>query len=450
MQLMTTRTGRRCWGSERPLFHPRVKNIKTFGKLCPRNLTQQTERIYNLNILVSQEARRGGNMYYASIGIISLIILVIVNFEALRKVEHTEANVVRIMYRHFLFSLMLYFVSDAMWGFLYEQRWVIPTFIDTCMFFFSMVLSVLLWTRCVVAFTQYKGKLNKLLVGSGWVIFCFEVLVLIVNIFVPIVFKFDANKEYVALPARYITLFMQMILFFATAVFSFVISFKSEGKNRLNYRTVAFSGLLMTIFIALQMFYPLMPFYALGCLFSICTIHSFIYKSKDIEHGREMANANQKAYRDGLTGVRNKLAYLESLRDLELDAKRSSSEGYGLVVFDLNGLKLVNDTLGHEAGDEMLQKACKLICNHYKHSPVFRIGGDEFVVILKGTDFDQREMLEKQFEDMIDENQRNGDVVVSSGMAVFDSAVDESYTEVFIRADKKMYARKQALKSAAV
>ena len=263
---------------------------------------------------------------------------------------------------------------------------------------------------------------------------------------VPIVFTFSADKVYQALPARFIALFMQMILFFASAVYAFYVSSKSEGITKHHYMTVGFSGIIMAVFIAFQMMFPFMPFYALGCLFATCAIHSFIYREKDIEHGREMENANRRALIDGLTGVKNKLAYLESLHDLELQAKEHSYEGYGVVVFDLNGLKEVNDTLGHDAGDEYLRNGCKMICEIFAHSPVYRIGGDEFVVILKGSDFENREVLKEQFDKMIDENLGNGTIVISSGMAVFDPDIDESYTEVFIRADKKMYERKMALK----
>ena len=387
-------------------------------------------------------------MYYASIGIIAFIVHVIINLEALKKVEKTAANEVRIRYRHFLIATMVYYFSDAMWGVLYELGWIAATYIDTVLFFIAMVTSVLLWTRAVVAFTGGKGKLANVFLFCGWLIFGVQVLSLIVNIFYPVVFKFDANDEYVALPSRYVILFMQMILYFATAFYSFVIRFRSKGAKRSHFRTVGFSGIVMAVFIALQMIFPLMPLYSLGCLFATCLIHTFIHKDMFEEQEREINSANQKAYRDGLTGVKNKLAYIESLRRLEIKSKTTSFEGYGVVVFDLNGLKIINDTKGHEAGDELLKNACRLICEHYKHSPVYRIGGDEFVAILTGSDFDNREQIKKQFDEQIDANNRDGKVVVSSGMAVFDSAIDESYTEVFIRADKKMYERKQALKAA--
>ncbi len=386
-------------------------------------------------------------MYYASIGIISMIVLSIVNFEALRKVKGPQASSVRTMYRCFLLSLLAYFLSDSLWGLFYDLRWVVVTYIDTMLNFSTMVLSVVFWVQSVILFTGSKGRLTRVFLFAGWFIFLFEMIILAINLFIPIVFAFNEANEYQALPARYIALFIQMSLFLASATYAFYTSVQSVGSSRFHYMTVGFSGIIMAAFIGLQMFFPFMPFYALGCLFATCVIHSFIYREKDVEHVREMEAANSKAFTDGLTGVKNKLAYIESLKELELRADKQSYDGYGVVVFDLNGLKEVNDTMGHKAGDEFIKSASSLICNFYKHSPVYRIGGDEFVVILKDKDFENRESIKAQFDRQIDENYRSGNVVVSSGMAVFDSAIDESYTEVFIRADRKMYERKMDLKS---
>ena len=386
-------------------------------------------------------------MYYASIGIISLIIHVIINLDALRKVDKAQDNLARIRYRHFLYSIMVFYVSDAMWGFFNERHWVLITFIDTCLFFFAMVLSVLFWTRSVVAFTGNKGRLGKIFVGAGWLIFMFEIMVLFINLFTPIVFTFGEDKEYIPLPARYITLFMQMILFFSTAVYSFIVTIRSTGIRKSHYRTIGFSGIVMAIFIALQMLYPFMPFYSMGCLFGTCLIHSFVAMDLTIERERKIELANQKAYRDGLTGVKNKLAYLEALKDIEIRYADGSLKEFGVIVFDLNGLKEINDTLGHAAGDEYIKNASHIICRQFKHSPVFRIGGDEFAVILMGSDYEDRERLNGSFEKTMDENLKSGKVVVANGMAVFIPGKDESYNDVFRRADGIMYQRKQALKS---
>jgi diguanylate cyclase (GGDEF)-like protein len=121
-----------------------------------------------------------------------------------------------------------------------------------------------------------------------------------------------------------------------------------------------------------------------------------------------------------------------------------------VAVFDVNDLKTINDTLGHEAGDEYIKSACKVICRQFTHSPVFRIGGDEFVTILKGDNYADRDALMSSFRDTIRQNQQNGKVIVASGLAVYDNSEDSSYNDVFKRADNSMYEQKRALKAAAV
>ena len=402
------------------------------------------------NAFVSQTGyKRRMPMYYASIGVIALIVMIIINIEALRKVKNTSGNALRLKYRQYLLALITFFTADILWGFFYEQRWLIVTYIDTWMFFATMVLSVLCWTRAVVTFTDDKGKYAKLLLASGWGIFSFEIIVLLVNLFIPIVFTFRENKEYVPLPARYIGLFLQMILFLVTSVFAMIKAFHSESMRRSHYRTISVSGIIMSFFIMIQMFFPLMPFYSMGCLFGTCLIHTFIYRDKEAEHTLAIKAATQKAYKDGLTNVRNKLAYLDALAELETAVENGELTEYGIVVFDLNGLKAINDTLGHEAGDEYIKSGCSLICRQFDHSPVFRIGGDEFVAILKGSDYANREQLIASFMEAIAENQKNGAVVVASGLAVYDAATDESYNDVFKRADQAMYEQKRALKAMA-
>ena len=92
-------------------------------------------------------------MYYASIGTIALIVTTIVNLEALRKVEKTQENELRIKYRRYLIALIVYYLTDIAWGMLYELKQIFLTYIDTCIFFVAMASSVLLWTKTVAIFT---------------------------------------------------------------------------------------------------------------------------------------------------------------------------------------------------------------------------------------------------------------------------------------------------------
>ena len=161
---------------------------------------------------------------------------------------------------------------------------------------------------------------------------------------------------------------------------------------------------------------------------------------------RELNVTKHKAYTDPLTGVKSKQAYLEAVNNLHNRMTAEEQLDFAVVVFDVNDLKRVNDEQGHEAGDRHIRAASSLICETFKHSPIFRIGGDEFASILERKDYFTRDTLMKAFNTMIEENLREGRVVVSAGMAVYNPAEDEDYKTVFQRADEAMYERKRFLK----
>ena len=115
-----------------------------------------------------------------------------------------------------------------------------------------------------------------------------------------------------------------------------------------------------------------------------------------------------------------------------------------MVVCDLNNLKQTNDSFGHQAGDQLLKDACAIICGVFKHSPVFRVGGDEFAVISQGHDFDHMDELMARMRRSNARNEAHGGAVIASGMARYDH--DSSVAAVFERADRKMYEDKKTLK----
>ena len=119
---------------------------------------------------------------------------------------------------------------------------------------------------------------------------------------------------------------------------------------------------------------------------------------------------------------------------------------FAIALCDVNGLKTVNDTHGHKTGDMYIREAAKLICETFKHSPVFRVGGDEFVVVLRGSDFSNREELSQKFYETVKRNAEDDKVVVACGIAVYDKAHDKNTAAIFERADAMMYRNKMSLK----
>jgi diguanylate cyclase (GGDEF)-like protein len=121
---------------------------------------------------------------------------------------------------------------------------------------------------------------------------------------------------------------------------------------------------------------------------------------------------------------------------------------YALIVCDANNLKKINDTQGHAAGDEYIKASAKLLCNIFVHSPVFRVGGDEFVVFLRGSDYSSKNELMEKLRGQVLENQKTGSgPVLASGIAEYDMKNDNFVSDVFDRADKEMYENKQKLKA---
>ena len=162
------------------------------------------------------------------------------------------------------------------------------------------------------------------------------------------------------------------------------------------------------------------------------------------EYEKRLIQAEEKAMIDALTGVKSKYAYMEAEAQLDHQIETQSQPPFAVVVLDVNDLKKVNDTSGHQAGDQYLRDACRMICQTFKHSPVFRVGGDEFAVIAQGHDYEHIDQLIRGIEELNRESTRTGGAVVACGMARFTD--DTSVASVFRRADMDMYANKQRLK----
>ncbi len=161
--------------------------------------------------------------------------------------------------------------------------------------------------------------------------------------------------------------------------------------------------------------------------------------------------ANEMARRDELTGTRNKNAYREF--EKELQQKLTSPEGcspFAIAVCDINNLKYINDTQGHRAGDDYIRASCRLVRNIFEHSPVFRVGGDEFAAVLTGSDLTEKDDLLERFRSQVLFNlEQCSGPIVAVGIAEYDPAYDRRVSEVFERADSAMYANKNSLKEKA-
>ncbi len=166
---------------------------------------------------------------------------------------------------------------------------------------------------------------------------------------------------------------------------------------------------------------------------------------------RKVAEMDELAHKDSLTGIKNKAAYDEAITALD----KKISDGiahFCIVMVDVNFLKRVNDTYGHERGNIYLMNAVKLICAVFGEEHVYRIGGDEFVVILEGDKVSLSKYFVTQF--VAEMKRKNSSktlepwekVSAAVGVANF-GAGDKTAEEVFKRADAQMYENKLAMKA---
>ena len=203
----------------------------------------------------------------------------------------------------------------------------------------------------------------------------------------------------------------------------------SEESQTLSYRQIAFTLVFSVIFFLTLMF-----------MYKDLSIKDLEAEKENTRTFKSMANT------DSLTGIRNKHAYSDAEASLNQMIRDNTLTKLAIVVCDINGLKHVNDTLGHAAGDKLIRDASEMICRHFTHGAVYRIGGDEFTVILQEKGYDTMMDVIKDFNREVENNITRDEVVVSLGYSTLTPS-DQLVHDVFERADQMMYERKQQLKS---
>ena len=517
-------------------------------------------------------------MFYSAIGILAVLILLVENADALFKRNDVFKKREWNNYRQFLFTVLLFYITDIMWGELNSLKMATALFVDTSLYFVAMAFGVFFWTKYIVSFFTEKKKYQSFFIWSGRFFVVFVTAMVIINIFKPVLFTVSDICVYHALTGRYLILTAQLIALLLLTVYALVL----YGKYHQNkHRSFAFFSFVMAVFLVAQICYPEYPLYSVAYMLGLCFIHSFVIQnekemlslenerkahsrlnafSRNImalyivdprtdeyiqysvssdfeslgiaERGRnffeetmknsltiiydedkenfnrlfskrnivgaveidgvfimeyrividnapvyvrlkaaeveedgknmlvvgvenvdmyvrreqkqayELSVAKEMATKDALTNVKNNYAFSqdkEKLDDMIVDGEINE---FAIVICDINGLKYVNDTMGHQAGDTLIRNACARICNIFTHSRVYRIGGDEFAVICQGQDYRNINQL---VEKMNAKNKEDIEVQIAFGMARYREG--QTVENVIQVADNLMYRHKAALKT---
>ncbi len=288
-------------------------------------------------------------MSYAIISIFALILNLIINYDAIRKIivlnrdkKSEQRATIRLSY--FVVAADLYFAADILWGILYEHHDIDSLFpaiyIDCILYFFFMFLTMLTWIRYIVAYLNKRRRRSKMLLYGVWSMFTLGILYLVINYFHPFIFSFNAEHEYIPESGRHIAFILQIMLYMVTSTYMLIIGRKSIGGERHRYVAVGLTCLVMELSLALQILDPRYPCYAMGLMIAIVVIFSFVEASEkkekeiydniatslaedyeamyyiDIETGRFMEFSTSQEYADMKVPVDGKNFYKETMDNI--------------------------------------------------------------------------------------------------------------------------------------
>jgi diguanylate cyclase (GGDEF)-like protein/PAS domain S-box-containing protein len=178
----------------------------------------------------------------------------------------------------------------------------------------------------------------------------------------------------------------------------------------------------------------------------------FIFQIQDItERKRAEAALQSLSLVDELTGLYNRRGFL-AVSDQSLAEIRLNGRIPAIVYADLDGLKEINDSLGHHEGDRALAKAAEILKDSFRTSDIVaRIGGDEFVVLAALSPDESSETLSLRLQENFDASnarkKRSYNLAVSVGIAHFDDEQNHSIEDLMAQADRAMYEDKRRKRS---
>ncbi|MBQ9344550.1 MAG: response regulator [Kiritimatiellae bacterium] len=219
---------------------------------------------------------------YMIVAAIALVIHLIINWRELTNWQRNENRAGAREFQHFILALLVFFLTDVLWGMFDGLKWPGMLYFDTLMFFLMMSLSVYFWTRFIAAYLSMVGWPRRRLLWTGRIILGTFVVALATNVFTHHFFTVDAQGQYLPGPAR------QMV-FWLLAAFNVYVSLmtllqlpRTQGALHRRNRMLVILGLVMTAAIIFQLQDPFLPLYGLGALFSCCLLHVFVVEDERI------------------------------------------------------------------------------------------------------------------------------------------------------------------------
>ena len=272
---------------------------------------------------------------YSVIGLIAIAVQLIINYKIMFVPESNNGRKAGKIYRMLMLSMLAYYITDAFWGILAGLNWIPLLFLDTTVYYVAMSLIIVCFYVYFVEYLgmrDWKGRVFNLF---GNVFFVLEIIFLIINFFRPCFFWFDESDAYVAGPVRYIALWVQIAMFGFSSLVTLLNALKTEGTSRKRHLAIFFFSFIMLVAIIFQERYPLLPFYALGCLLGSCVLHVYVVGDEQEEASNKLSNYKQAVLSDAMIALEVNLS-----RDELYYGVWKDDDGNEISLKDMIGLEL--------------------------------------------------------------------------------------------------------------
>ena len=256
-------------------------------------------------------------MYYSAIGVLAALVLFIVNWDILFGGEHLDKPAWEV-YRKFLFAVLIYYVTDILWGILENRKLSAALFVDTTLYFIAMAAGISFWAEYNVASLNEKSRFGRFMIYMGKGIAGVITCLTFINIFKPVLFTVDSDSVYKGLLLRNIMLVCQIVFLTIIAVFA-LVSMKRGGysyEDGVRFRISASFGIIMAIFLVIQVKFPYLPLYSIAYMLGTCLLHEFVVADEKDDRKRELAEAEKIAeLRDRFVSLLDNMPGMTFMKD---------------------------------------------------------------------------------------------------------------------------------------
>ena len=232
-------------------------------------------------------------MYYSAIGVLAILILIIVNRDILFNRDISAWKPAWTLYRRFLYAVLVYYITDVIWGIFEANKLSTLLFADTTVYFIAMAAGILYWAAYTVAYLEDQSSFGRVLMITGNVLAALIAVLANANIFTPLLFTVDSACVYHSLPLRYAALGIQILLLLLITGYAITSMYRTHAgaEKRQHYRILAWFGFIMAAFLTIQLWFPYLPLYTIAYMLGTSLLHSFVTNDEKEEYGRDLAEA---------------------------------------------------------------------------------------------------------------------------------------------------------------